>query len=70
MRIVVEVSPEELKEMDLTIDSLKESVIYDLEYSGDDHYSGYTVDIVCVDPTSSKMTLSRVIDYIRDYEEL
>jgi len=68
MRIVIEVSPEELKEMDVTVDLLKEHIIYDLDCNRD--YSGYNVDVVCVDPSSSKLTLSRVTDHLRVFGEL
>lgn len=68
MRIVVEVSPSELQEMGVTVDELKQNVIEDLDNSRD--YSGYNVDVVCVDPDSKKMTLSACLDHVRFYEEL
>ncbi len=70
MRIVVEVSPSELEEMCLDVDQLKQSIIYDLESSGDMDYSGYTLDIICVDPSSTKMTLSKVVDQVRLFSDL
>ncbi len=68
MRIVVEVSPSELQEMGVTVDELKQNVIEDLDNSRD--YSGYNVDVVSIDKDSNKMTLSRVVDHVRFFNEL
>lgn len=68
MRIIIEVSKEELEEMNMTVDDLKYNIIHDLDQMRD--YSGYNVDVVCFDPAGSKMTLSRVVDHLRLHEEL
>lgn len=68
MRIVVEVSPNELQEMNVTVEELKWNVVEDLDKSRD--YSGYNVDVISVDPDTNKMTLSRCIDHVRFFSEL
>lgn len=68
MRIIIEVSPKELEEMKMTVEDLKYHVIHDLDHMRD--YSGYNVDVVCIDQESSKMTLSKVVDLVREYSQM
>lgn len=63
MKITVEVTPMELEEMSMEIEDLKFNIITDLDSCRD--YSGYDVEIVCVDPDSKALTLSGIVEHIR-----